>query len=45
MLKNKISAEMERIKERILQTPPGTEKSKFIKLYRWCQKLNILVLF
>jgi len=40
MPRKEIPAEMEKIKEKIIETPPGTERSKFIKLYRWCQKLN-----
>jgi hypothetical protein len=35
-----ILAEMEKLKLKVSETPPGTERSKFIKLYRWCQKLT-----
>jgi len=40
MPRKEILEEMERIKEKIKETEPGTERSKFIRLYRWCQKLT-----
>jgi hypothetical protein len=40
MPKKEIPVEMEKIKRRIIETPSGTERSKLIKLYRWCQKLT-----
>jgi len=40
MPRKEIPAEMEKIIKRIIETPPGTERSKFIKLYQWCQKMT-----
>jgi len=40
MPRKDILAEMEKIKEKINETPYWTERNKFIKLYRWCQKLT-----
>jgi len=40
MPRKEIPAEMEKIKKRIIETPPGTERSKLIRLYRFCQKLT-----
>lgn len=39
MPKKEIPAEMEKIKQKLIETPPGTERSKYVKLYQWCQKL------
>lgn len=39
MPRKEIPAEMEKIKQKIIETSPGTERSKLIKLYQWCQKL------
>jgi len=39
MPRKEIPAEMEKIKQRIIETPPGTERSKFLRLYRFCEKL------
>jgi len=40
MPRKEIPAEMEKLKQKITETPPGTERSKFIRLYRWCQELT-----
>jgi len=40
MPRKEIPAEMEKLKQKIIETPPGTERSKFIRLYRFCQKLT-----
>jgi len=40
MPKKEIPAEMEKLKLKIVETPPGTERSKFIRLYRFCEKLS-----
>jgi len=40
MPRKEIPAEMEKIKKKIIKTTPGTERSKFVRLYRWCQKLT-----
>jgi len=40
MPRKEIPAEMEKLKQKISETPPGIERSKFIRLYRWCQKLT-----
>ncbi len=40
MPRKEIPAEMEKIKQKIEETPPGTERSKFIKLYRFCERLT-----
>jgi len=39
MPRKEIPAEMEKIKQKIIETPPGTERSKFIRLFRFCEKL------
>jgi len=39
MPRKEIPAEMEKLKRKIVETPPGTERSKFIRLYRFCEKL------
>jgi len=39
MPRKEIPAEMEKIKKKIIETPPGTERSKFIRLYWFCKKL------
>jgi len=39
MPRKEIPAEMENIKKKIVETPPGTERSKFIRLYQFCEKL------
>ncbi|WP_262510727.1 hypothetical protein [Brumimicrobium aurantiacum] len=39
MPKKEIPAEMEKLKQKIHETEPGTERSKYLRLYRWCQKL------
>ncbi len=39
MPRKEIPAEMENLKQRIIETPPGTERSKFIRLYRFCEEL------
>jgi len=40
MPRKEIPAEMKKLKQRIIETPPGTERSKFIRLYLFCQKLT-----
>lgn len=40
MPRKEIPAEMENLKQRIIETPPGTERTKFIRLYLFCQKLT-----
>ncbi|WP_417266102.1 hypothetical protein [Brumimicrobium sp.] len=40
MPRKEIPVEMEKLKQKIIETPPGTERSKYLKLYRWCQKLT-----
>jgi len=40
MPRKEIPVEMEKIKKRIIETPPGTERSKYIRLYLFCQKLT-----
>jgi len=39
MPKKEIPAEMEKLQEKISETPPGTDRSKFIKLYQFCERL------
>ncbi|WP_165366115.1 hypothetical protein [Brumimicrobium glaciale] len=39
MPRKEIPAEMEKIKEKISETPPGNERSKFVRLYKFCEKL------
>jgi len=39
MPRKEIPAEMEKIKKKIIETPPGTERIKFIRLYRFCERL------
>jgi len=36
--RKEIPAEMEKLKLKITETTPGTERSKLIRLYRFCQK-------
>lgn len=40
MPKSEIPTEMEKIKQKVIETPPGNERNKFIRLYQWCEKLN-----
>jgi len=40
MPRKEIPAEMKKLKLKIVETPPGTERSKLIRLYRFCQKLT-----
>jgi len=40
MPRKEIPAEMEKIKKKISETEPGTERSKLIRLYRFCQRLT-----
>lgn len=39
MPKKEIPAEMERIKTKIIESPPGHQRVKFIKLYQYCENL------
>jgi hypothetical protein len=39
MPRKEIPEEMEKLKQKIVEIPPGTERSKFIRLYRFCEKL------
>jgi len=39
MPRKEIPAEMEKLKLKIVETPPGTERSKLIRLYRFCERL------
>lgn len=39
MPRKEIPAEMENLKQRSIETPPGTERSNLVKLYRFCEKL------
>ncbi len=39
MPRKEIPAEMEKLKLKIIKTTPGTERSKFVRLYRFCEKL------
>jgi hypothetical protein len=36
MPRKEIPAEMEKIKSKISETPPGTERNKFVRLYQFC---------
>jgi len=40
MPRKEIPAEMEKLEKKIKETEPGTERSKYLRLYRWCQKLT-----
>ncbi|RFC54045.1 hypothetical protein [Brumimicrobium aurantiacum] len=39
MPRKEIPAEMEKLKQKIIETEPGTERSKFVSIYRFCEKL------
>jgi len=39
MPRKEIPAEMEKIKEKISETTPGNERSKFVRLYKFCERL------
>jgi hypothetical protein len=39
MPRKKIPAEMEKLKQKISETPPGTERIKFIRIYQFCDRL------
>jgi len=39
MPRKEIPAEMKKLKLKIVETDPGTERSKFIRLYQFCEKL------
>jgi hypothetical protein len=39
MPRKEIPEEMEKLKRKISETPPGTVRSKFIRLYRFCERL------
>jgi len=39
MPRKEIPAEMEKLKKKIIETEPGTERSKYLRLYRFCERL------
>jgi hypothetical protein len=40
MPKNEIPAEIEKIKQKIDEVPPGNERTKYLKLLKFCYNLK-----
>jgi len=40
MPKNQVLHEMKKIEKKLQSTPPGNERMKYLKLYKWCHQLT-----